>query len=78
MSTYVDFSPYFCIHINIFKLKKYIRNFGFAILCFGAILLILGYALGWTNANAFTLSAAALVVVGAALHVYFMKKESRY
>ena len=59
-------------------MTKYIHNSGFAMLCLGVVLLLLGYTFGWTDANAFTLSAAALVVVGAALHVYFMKKESRY
>jgi len=47
-------------------------------LCLGVVLLLLGYTFGWTDANAFTLSAAALVVLGAALHVYFLKKESKY
>ena len=41
-------------------------------------MLLLGYALGLTDHNAFTLSTAALVVLGAALHVYFLKKESKY
>ena len=47
-------------------------------LCLGVIMLVFGYAFGWTDHNAFTLSAAALVVIGAVLHVYFMKKESKY
>ena len=59
-------------------IKKHIRNSGFAVLCLGVVLLLLGYAFGWTDHNAFTLSAAALVVLGAALHVYLMKKESKY
>ena len=59
-------------------MKKYIRRSGFAALCLGAALLPTGYALGWTDSNAFTLSAAALVVAGTVAHVYCLKKESKY
>ena len=72
------FYPYFCRHMDTSFIKKHIRNSGFAMLCLGVVLLLLGYAFGWTDHNAFTLSAAALVVLGAALHVYLMKKESKY
>lgn len=59
-------------------MKKYIRFSGLAGLYLGAVLLVSGYAFGWTDSNAFTITAAALVVVGAVLHVYFIKKESKY
>ena len=59
-------------------MNKYIRRSGLAAIYLGAALLPLGYALGWTDNNAFTLSAAALVVAGAVLHVYFLKKDSKY
>ena len=59
-------------------MNKYIRRSGLAAIYLGAALLPTGYALGWTDSNAFTLSAAALVVLGAVLHVYFLKKESKY
>ena len=72
------FYPYFCKHMDTLFIKKHIRNSGFAILCLGVALLLLGYAFGWTDHNAFTLSAAALVVLGAVLYVYLMKKENKY
>lgn len=78
IATYIDFSPYFCNRMNTSSIKKHIRHSGFATLCLGAMLLLLGYALGWTDHNAFTLSAAALIVLGAVAHVYFLKKESKY
>ena len=59
-------------------IKKHIRNSGFAAVCLGATLLVLGYATGWTDNNAFTLPAGALVVIGAVAHVYLLKKESKY
>lgn len=59
-------------------IKRHIRRTGFTVLCLGALMLVTGYALGWTDSNAFTLSAAALVVLGTVLHVYFLKKESKY
>ena len=59
-------------------MNKYIRRSGLAAIYLGAALLPLGYALGWTDSNAFTLSAAALVVAGTVAHVYFLKKESKY
>lgn len=59
-------------------MNKYIRRSGLAAIYLGAALLPLGYALGWTDCNAFTLSAAALVVAGTVAHVYFLKKESKY
>ena len=64
--------------MNTSSIKKHIRHSGFAALCLGAMLLLLGYALGWTDHNAFTLSAAALIVLEAVAHVYFLKKESKY
>ncbi len=59
-------------------MKKYIHHSGFTLLCLGVLMLLLGYTSGWTDNNAFTITAAALVVVGAVLHVYFIKKESKY
>ena len=59
-------------------MRRYIHHSGFALLCIGVVMLLLGYALGLTDHNAFTLSTAALVVLGAALHVYFLKKDSKY
>lgn len=62
----------------ILHMKKYISFSGLAGLYLGAVLLVSGYAFGWTDSNAFTLSAAALVVAGTVAHVYFLKKESKY
>ena len=62
----------------ILHMKKYISFSGLSGLYLGAVLLVSGYAFGWTDSNAFTLSAVALVVIGAALHVYFLKKDSKY
>lgn len=59
-------------------MKKYIRFSGLAVLCLGALSLVIGYTFGWTDSNAFLLSAAALVIFGAVAHVYLQKKESKY
>ncbi len=59
-------------------MKRYIRFSGLVAVCLGALSLVAGYALGWTNSNAFLLSAAALVILGAVAHVYLQKKESKY
>ena len=82
------FTPYGLALLNFIRtfanikalspMNKYIRRSGLGAIYTGATLLPLGYALGWTDSNAFTLSAAALVVAGAIVHVYFLKKESKY
>lgn len=59
-------------------MKKYVRFSGLAVMYLGVILLIVGYAFSWTDSNAFIISAVALVVLGAAGHVYLLKKESKY
>ena len=78
ISLSLDISQYFCRHMGTSMIKKHIRNSGFAAVCLGATLLVLGYAMGWTDNNAFTLPAGALVVIGAVAHVYFLKKDSKY
>ena len=78
ISLSLDISQYFCRHMETSMIKKHIRNSGFAAVCLGATLLVLGYAMGWTDNNAFTLPAGALVVIGAVAHVYLLKKESKY
>ena len=78
IATYIDFSPYFCNRMNTSSIKKHIRPSGFSALRSAARLLPLGYALGWTDHNAFTLSAATLIGLVAVAHVYRLKKESKY
>ncbi|CCY65552.1 unknown [Prevotella sp. CAG:1124] len=46
--------------------------------CLGALSLIIGYPLGWTDHNAMLLSAAGMIIAGVVAHVYFLKKDSKY
>lgn len=59
-------------------MKKYVRFSGLAAMYLGVILLIVGYAFSWTDSNAFIISALTLVMFGAVVHVYLLKKESKY
>lgn len=59
-------------------MKKYISNLGLGMVCLGAMSLIVGYAFGWTDHNALLISAACMIIAGVAVHVYFLKKESKY
>ena len=59
-------------------MKRYISFSGLVAVFLGALSLIVGYAFGWTDSNAFLLSAAALVVLGAVAHVYLQKRNSKY
>ena len=72
---------FICIFARVTKIstmKKYISNSGFASICIGVLMLLIGYAFGWTNSNAYSLSAAFLVVAGAIIHIYLQKRESKY
>lgn len=59
-------------------MKKYINKSGFVMVCLGALSLIIGYPLGWTDHNAMLLSAAGMIIAGVMAHVYFLKKDSKY
>ena len=59
-------------------MKRYVKNLGLGLACVGALSLIVGYAAGLTDHNAMLISAAVLIVAGLILHVYLMKKESKY
>ncbi len=59
-------------------MKKYVKNLGLGMVCVGALSLIIGYATSLTDHNALLISAAVLIVAGLVLHVYLMKRESKY
>ncbi len=57
---------------------NYKSYLGITLVILGVLMLTVGYALGWTDSNVLLLTAAAMVVAGAVLHVYMLKKESKY
>ena len=51
---------------------------GVALVAAGALLLVVGYVLGWTSSNLVLLTGLLLVIVGAVLHVRALKAGEKY
>lgn len=64
--------------ITFHKMRRHIKHYSFAAVCLGALMLLLGYAASWTDNNAYSISATAIVIIGTAAYVYALKKESKY
>jgi len=56
-------------------LKSYL---GVALVIIGALLLVIGYAVGWTSSNLFLLAGFLLIVVGAFTHIKHLKRREKY
>ena len=56
-------------------IKPYI---GVALVVAGALLLIVSYIAGWTSSNLILLSGLTLIVLGAFLHVKYIKSTEKY
>lgn len=59
-------------------MKKGLKNIGILLIFIGILLFLVSSIAGWSNINGVQLSALALVVGGAALHVINIKRESEY
>ena len=57
------------------SIKSYI---GVALVVAGALLLIVSYIAGWTSSNLILLSGLTLIVLGAFLHVKYIKSTEKY
>ena len=51
---------------------------GVALVVIGALLLIVGYALGWTSSNLVLLAGLIIIVLGAFVHVRTLKNGQKY
>jgi len=49
-----------------------------ALVAAGALLLVVGYVLGWTSSNLVLLAGLLLVIAGAVLHVRALKADEKY
>lgn len=59
-------------------LMPYFKKAGLPMVYTGALLLIIGYILSWTNANVFLGICALLVITGSIVHVLCLKHKSKY
>ncbi|MDO4159302.1 MAG: hypothetical protein Q4D41_02480 [Prevotellaceae bacterium] len=61
-----------------FRLTRCLRLIGMPMVYVGALVLIASFVFGWTNANILLLLCAFVIIVGAVMHVWALKKESKY
>lgn len=59
-------------------MKKQVKNIGIILILLGILLFAVNFLAGWSHVNGVQLSALALVVVGAVLHIIYIKRESEY
>ena len=58
--------------------KEFRKYFGIGMLGIGVMLLVLGFLLGWTHHNAYTLLSLLLLIAGVVIHVAHVKRQSKY
>lgn len=54
------------------------KNIGIGMLCGGVLLLVIGFLIGWTHYNTYTLLSLLLVIAGVVIHVVHVKRQSKY
>lgn len=63
---------------SLSKVVATVASWAFYIVAFGLAGLVVSYFLGWTDYNAVTFLFLSIVILGAALYVVRLKRESRY
>ncbi|MGN1375486.1 MAG: hypothetical protein ACI4V5_02910 [Prevotella sp.] len=59
-------------------MKQFYENIGLIAIYLGAMLLVIGYFMEWTDSNVFLLVALLLVIGGAVTHVIMQKRHNGY
>lgn len=59
-------------------MNKRIKNLGIALIALGIIILVTDYIAGWSHINILQLSALAIIIAGAVVHIIYIKKDSEY
>jgi len=54
------------------------RLAGVALVCIGALLLIIAYLAGWTSSNVVLLCGLLSIIIGVVLHVKLAKSGEKY
>ncbi|WP_366940466.1 DUF3784 domain-containing protein [uncultured Prevotella sp.] len=60
------------------RTSKLFRHIGLYLVYCGSLLLIAGYATGYTQSNTLLIISAIMIIIGTILHIYRLKKESNY
>lgn len=63
---------------NIHFINPIMKNIGIGMLCGGVLLLVIGFLIGWTHYNTYTLLSLLLVIAGVVIHVVHVKRQSKY
>lgn len=58
--------------------SKLFRHIGISLVYCGSLLLIACYAAGFTQSNTLLVISALMIIIGAIIHVYRLKRESKY
>ena len=59
-------------------MRQIYENIGLLSVYLGAILLVVGFFMEWTDSNVFLLVALFLVIAGAVTHVIMQKRHNKY
>ena len=59
-------------------MRQIYENIGLLSVYLGAILLVAGFFMEWTDSNVFLLVALFLVIAGAVTHVIMQKRHNKY